>query len=83
MRGLKQRVLAAALAMALSASLAQPAMAWATDDVTCSELASEDLAPGVHYTEEDLDVYKRQGEGESKGGTQSLTFNHLEVMHHV
>lgn len=71
MRGLKQRVLAAALAMALSASLAQPAMAWATDDVTCSELASEDLAPGVHYTEEDLHGWGDDG--------RRLRMNHLSI----
>ena len=51
MQKMKSRFAAAALALALSASLAQPALAWDTKAVTRTNLADENLAPGIHYTE--------------------------------
>lgn len=54
---IKKRLTAICLTAALAFSMVQPALAWQTDNVTLSKLADEDLAPGIHYTEEDIHNY--------------------------
>lgn len=71
MQKMKSRFAAAALALALSASLAQPALAWDTKAVTRTNLADENLAPGIHYTEEDI-----LGYGED---SRRVRINHLAI----
>lgn len=68
---IKKRLTAICLTAALAFSMVQPVMAWQTGNVTLSKLADEDLAPGVHYTEEDIHNY-----GDD---LRRLRVNHLSI----
>lgn len=71
--GLKNRIAAAAMAaaMALSMTLSwiQPVQA---ADVQMRYVANEDLAPGIHYSEEDIQGY-------GSNGDRRIRVNHLTV----
>lgn len=68
---IKKRLTAMCLTAALAFSMVQPALAWQTGDVTLRKLADEDLAPGIHYTEEDIHNY-----GDD---LRRLRVNHLSI----
>ena len=72
MKRLKTRVAAAGLALILSVSMMQTSLAVMMENVTSNYLANEDLAPGIHYFEEDLHGY-----GES--GNRRLRMNRLSI----
>ncbi|MDR0671395.1 MAG: hypothetical protein LBF64_03695 [Oscillospiraceae bacterium] len=72
MKRLKRRAAAVGFVLMLSVSIMQTSFAVMMENVTSNYLANEDLAPGIHYFEEDLHGY-----GES--GNRRLRMNRLSV----